>query len=467
MDTAPAQAFTTSVEPAPAWRERVDRALAWLCRGLMAIFFREIRVQGLERVPRGVPLVLVANHHNSLIDPVLILGHLFARPRFLAKSTLWDIPVMRQLLNLGGVIPVYRKQDEGVDTSQNQDTFTRCHDELGRGGAIALFPEGISHNAPHLAELKTGAARIVLEADQKFGPLGSYIVPVGLTFDEKGTFRSRALIRVGEPIEIAPWTARREDASADDQRAVVRELTDTLGAGLAAVTLNYPSEDDVRAVERASEVIALEGHALPSRLAMDEAFALRQDFIEAGVALRELVPGRMEALRDRLTRYDEELRRLRLRDDQVAADYPISEAFAYGVGSASLLLFWLPMALVGTVLHFIPYRLCGVVAKFMKTEDLPATMKLFAGFFLFPITWLLVFAATWSGYGPGWAFLTLLIAPLTGWFAMLFHERHEHFWDEFESYVALKLRPETAARLRKERDRIRTELRDLAKLRKR
>lgn len=466
MNTSATEGAPGAVSAAPAWRARVDRVLAWLCRGLMGIFFREVQVQGLEKVPRGVPLVLVANHHNSLIDPLLVLAHLDAHPRFLAKSTLWDIPVMRRLLDIGGVIPVYRKQDEGVDTTQNLQTFARCHEELARGGAVSLFPEGISHSAPHLAEVKTGAARIVLEAEQTHGPLGSFVVPVGLTFDEKGTFRSRALIRIGEPIAIEAWRERHAAAEGDVQRNVVRDLTSEIREGLAKVTLNYPSVEDVRAIERASEMIARDSHELPARMAMDEAFAMRQDFIEAGLALRQRFPERMDALRDRLSRYDDELQRLRLRDDQVAARYPHLETLAYVVGSASLLFFWLPLALVGTLIHFIPYRLCGVVARFMKTEDLPATMKLFTGFFLFPLTWLLLFAATWAATGPGWAFLVLGLAPLTGWFAMLFHERHEHFWNEVDSYLSLTLRPQAAARLRKERERLREELRALGRQRR-
>lgn len=374
------------------------------------------------------------------------------------------MPVLRTLLDLGGVIPVYRRQDEGTDPGKNQETFAKCHEELARGGAVALFPEGISHDAPHLAQIKTGAARIALEADERFGPLGTFIVPVGLTFEEKGTFRSRALVQVGEPIEIAPWRARCVAASQDQARQVVRELTDAVRDGLAEVTLNYPSHDDARAIERASELLAREELELPARLALDEAFALRQVFIEGALKLEERLPERVGGIRKRIARYDEELARLRVRDDQVAARYRGADVGLYLLGSASLLLFWLPLAAVGTAIHFVPYRLCGVIAPFTKTEDLPATMKLFSGFFLFPITWLVVCGLTWGAAGWGWALLMALVTPVSGFFAMLFHERHEHFWDEVESYLSLKLRPARAARLRREREQLRGEIEEMARL---
>jgi glycerol-3-phosphate O-acyltransferase/dihydroxyacetone phosphate acyltransferase len=173
--------------------------LVQLARTLTRIFFREIEVVGAERVPEAGPLLVVANHHNSLVDPALVLARLPRAPRFLAKSTLWKLPGLRVLLDAAGSIPVYRRQDAGEDTTRNRETFARCHEVLGAGGAVALFPEGISHDAPRLASLKTGAARIALEAGARFAPLGLRILPVGLVFDQKGKFRSRALLRVGAP----------------------------------------------------------------------------------------------------------------------------------------------------------------------------------------------------------------------------------------------------------------------------
>ena len=49
---------------------------------------------GLERLPRGRPLLLVANHVNALVDPLLVLGTLPVRARFLAKHSLWRAPVL-------------------------------------------------------------------------------------------------------------------------------------------------------------------------------------------------------------------------------------------------------------------------------------------------------------------------------------------------------------------------------------
>src|SRR5690606_34394476 len=158
----------------------------------------------------------------------------------LGKSTLWRIPGLRWLLDLAGAVPVYRPGDPGVDAARNVETFDRCHRVLAAGGRLALFPEGTSHAEPQLQPLRTAAARIVLEAERRFGPLGVRILPVGLVFEERTRFRSRALVVVGEAIDPAAEIA----AAHQDEGAAVRLLTGRIAAALGRVTLNYASWED-------------------------------------------------------------------------------------------------------------------------------------------------------------------------------------------------------------------------------
>src|SRR5207244_528290 len=110
-------------------------------------------------------------------------------------------------------VPVYRSQDtQGVAGSDpnaaNERTFARCRELLRAGEALALFPEGTSHSDPQLRPLKSGAARIALSAEREHQDstgqaLGLLVVPVGLGYEAKAIFRSRVLLVVGRPIDIA------------------------------------------------------------------------------------------------------------------------------------------------------------------------------------------------------------------------------------------------------------------------
>jgi 1-acyl-sn-glycerol-3-phosphate acyltransferase len=440
-------------------RAQLDGFVERLARLLAHVFFRSVEVEGRDRIPRGAPLLVVANHHNSLVDPLLLFATLGVRPRFLAKSTLWELPGIRQLLDLAGAVPVYRRQDEGVDTAKNDETFARCFDELAAGGAIALFPEGISHDAPMLAPLKTGAARIVLGAMRERGVSATRILPVGLTFDEKGIFRSRVLVRVGEPLDASAW----QRAAEHDLREASRSLTAAIARALARVTLNYPSHEEASLLEQASELFAARERELPARLALAEAFALRRGAIASYERLRALDPARVEAVRTRIADYARRTRALGLRDEHVAARYPREEVFAYAVGSAALLLWWLPLAALGTFFNWIPYRLVGIAAGRSKSRDMPATVKLFGGFFVFPTTWALWAVLAGVTLGPAAGFGALFLAPATGWYAMRFQERYERFFDDAVAYLRVKLLRRRVAELKGERAALHAEVSELAK----
>ena len=204
--------------------------LVRLARLILHVFFREVVVTGVERIPRGSPVVFVANHSNSVVDSILLLALPSGCPRLLAKSTLFSHPVMGPLLVLAGALPVFRGRDRGANVSRNFETFARCAKVLAAGGRIALFPEGESHNRNGQLPLKSGAARIVLEAEGRLGPLGVRIVPVGLRYEAKERFRSTVWVSVGAAIDPAAEIARHED----EPRAAVRALTERVAQALAS-----------------------------------------------------------------------------------------------------------------------------------------------------------------------------------------------------------------------------------------
>src|SRR3989442_571929 len=106
-------------------RRGVDAVVTCVARLMLRVFFREIELGGIERLPRGVPLVIASNHTNSVVDGVLLLALPGVRPRLLAKSTLWSHPFMRPLLVLVGALHVCRRQDPGVDMTGNRALTAR------------------------------------------------------------------------------------------------------------------------------------------------------------------------------------------------------------------------------------------------------------------------------------------------------------------------------------------------------
>lgn len=432
-----------------------------LARFVLGVFFRRVEVVGAENLPRDRPLLIVANHVNSLIDPALLIGYLPVEPRFLAKSTLWSMAAVKPFLGLAAAIPVYRRQDPGVDPSQNAKTFEACHEVLRAGGTIALFPEGRSHNEPALVPLKTGVSRIVLQAESRFGGLGTRIVPVGLTFEEKGRFRSRALVHVGEALDPAPELA----IYADDERQAVGALTERVREALSDVTLNFPSWDTARLIERAAELYARPRAGLPAEAGLAERFPLRQTFIEGYEALNARCPEEVAAVAEAVEGYDAALEAARLDDVQVAAAYPTAGVARFVAKSLFLLAFRAPLALIGTVMNYLPYWAVGRVARrFEASPDLPATYKLFASLALFPLTWILWALA--AGWPLGWlsGLAVLAVGPGSAYFALRYHERRRYFRRHVRAYLLLRSGRPMIEELRKRRREVLAAVERLAKV---
>ncbi len=111
-------------------------------RALARFYYPRIEVTGGELIPRDGPVLLVANHPNSLMDPVL-LGIAARRPvRLLAKAPLFDVPVLGGVLRALGMVPAYRGSDDAKQVEKNTESLAAAAQQLARGGEMGIFPEG-------------------------------------------------------------------------------------------------------------------------------------------------------------------------------------------------------------------------------------------------------------------------------------------------------------------------------------
>src|SRR5262245_30251952 len=164
-------------------RPGVRGVLVAVFRRLMRLYFREIERLGEPPGPDVRGRGFVANHSNALIDPVLVITDAECEISPVAKSTLWDVPGLRWLLDGAGAVPIVRRKDApDKDAAANADVFERVAAHLSRGGNILIFPEGTSHSEPQLAPLRSGAARMLLAAAARGGVAPSFQA-VGLEFD--------------------------------------------------------------------------------------------------------------------------------------------------------------------------------------------------------------------------------------------------------------------------------------------
>ena len=406
----------------------------------LRLFFRRIETSNARAVPAAGPLVFVLNHPNGLIDPALVFCALPRRISFLAKSTLFRVPVVGSLMRAVDALPLYRRVDEGEDTARNRRTFEACHALLARGRCIAIFPEGVSHDEPRLLPLKTGAARIALgaaavgaAADADVGAEGFVaeaeagagldlqVVPVGLYYTSKTTFRSEALLRFGEPFGV-PLVALASDG--EPPREAVRELSARIEEGLRAVTLNVETQEELEVAKRAEQLFSSLYEGIRIETSVAEQFHFLRRFSLGRRTTR--APGaegeRATALHERLLRYDAELRRVGLAPENLSvSSHSAWFVFRHFLLRGAALLLLSPLALVGAALHLPAYVGATVVSLLVPRHGpdvAAATAKILASILLAPLTWLVVSAAAFFLWGWRAALCALPAAALCGYVAM-------------------------------------------------
>ena len=381
------------------------RLVRGFIRLLLRLFYRRVNVVGAARIPAAGPLIIAANHHNSLVDPMLIMGTFPRRITVLAKAPLFRHPLIGPFLHAVGALPVNRRAEAGEDPPKNEAMFAAAIAHLRGDGAILIFPEGRTQPVPTLLPLRTGAARLLLGAKAPAGRIT--LLPVGLVFETPGTFReASALVAIGPPVSTDDCLA----GYAAEPEATVRRLTERLASAIRAQIVEAEDQHTlelVAALERAWREDRGGGRA-----DAEASLAWRRDVMRAAHALAERTPDRVAHFRRRLERYRARLSETGLSDAELGRPYTAGVVARFILVNATALVITLPLALWGLVSHAAPYWLTrAAVAAMRRTEEEEATDKMAAGLVLYPLCWAVEawLLKRWAGVTALVLFLALLI----------------------------------------------------------
>jgi 1-acyl-sn-glycerol-3-phosphate acyltransferase len=194
-------------------------ARAW-CRVLCGAAGVRIEIRGEARV-REQPSVVFVSNHLSLFDPPALLLAVPVNFRFVAKRSLFLIPIFGQALWAAGIISIRRGDREKAIASMQ-----RAAQRLRDGLSILVFAEGTRSRDGRLQPLKKGAFVMALEARAPVQPVlvsgSDQVLPRGALFARPGTIRVTFL----EP------SSTRDLALSDRDRlreVVGRRMRDALG----------------------------------------------------------------------------------------------------------------------------------------------------------------------------------------------------------------------------------------------
>jgi 1-acyl-sn-glycerol-3-phosphate acyltransferase len=192
--------------------------LGWhFFRFVYATYFRW-RVFNPERVPSDGPVILAANH-ASFIDPPLVGAGLKRPVNYLARKTLFDVPLVSALLRSWKVVPVDRDGGGGAG-------LKAILDRLLDGGTILLFPEGTRSPDGQLRGARSGIGLTVIKSSAP-------VVPVRVfgTFEACGRHMKvprprQVMVKYGQPMDFKNLREEAKTCSRHRLKEIYQEVSD-------------------------------------------------------------------------------------------------------------------------------------------------------------------------------------------------------------------------------------------------
>lgn len=182
---------------------------------------RRLVIAGVENFPHDQPVILISNHQNAMLDPVLICVFTPKQLHWLARADVFKNPFIRKILYRINMMPVYRERD-GMENirEENQKVFEECFRRLDKNAVVAIFPEGGHRGKKQLSSFKKGLGRLSFGGMDFLNGKDIAILPVGLDYSGYYDYHPEFFLEIGKPISINPYYQK----SKFDYNAAMTEL---------------------------------------------------------------------------------------------------------------------------------------------------------------------------------------------------------------------------------------------------
>ena len=187
----------------------------------------QLEVRGRERIPRGRPVVFMANHQSNCDPPALIL--VLPKVLVLVKKEFFRVPVIGSGMTLVGFIRVDRKNRE-----QARDAVERGVVAIKAGHSFLVYPEGTRSLDGRLQPFKKGVFVMALKA-------GAPIVPISVSGSNKIMPKSKFVMRPGRVRITFHDSISTTGLTIDDREMIIERVRQAMLTGLEKD--EWPEED--------------------------------------------------------------------------------------------------------------------------------------------------------------------------------------------------------------------------------
>jgi 1-acyl-sn-glycerol-3-phosphate acyltransferase len=178
----------------------------------------KIRITGAEKLPREGAFVLAPNHYSEF-DPLIVAAAVWRigrAPRFMAKESLFRVPVLGWFLHRTGMIPVARTSS----ASSAKQTMKQSAELVEHGRGVIVYPEGTLTRDPELWPMrgKSGAVRLALADGIPLIPMAQWGTQAIMGRYQKGLslwpLRKPVEVIIGDPVDVSDLRGRAGEPAA-------------------------------------------------------------------------------------------------------------------------------------------------------------------------------------------------------------------------------------------------------------
>lgn len=360
---------------------------------VLRIYYPQTKVLGRENFKISGPVIVVSNHPNTLIDPLISAVRLKGSLYFLANSGLYVNRLATWIFDTFYCIKIERIQDTNGRPVKNDGAFKACDLHLKNGGNIFIAAEGTSIKGKKIIPFKTGTVRIALSAQQKIVDKKEVkILPVGINYRNPRRFGSSILVDVGSPISI------RELENQVDEKGfeAIRKITKILEEKVKDRIIHCDNEEIEQYLDRYL--------ATKPELNLLEWYQLGKE--------------KAKELND--------LKEKNIFNNSKDKDHP--RGSNVHLGKSIYLGITFPIFLWGIFNHLIAAGVPYFLSKyFNKYEEYEPTFQILSGIIILPLFYIIQFQFVETFWGHEWAWIYLISLPISGYFSAYYYRVLQKF----------------------------------------
>ena len=360
------------------------RILRFIIGNGMRLYYREIKVKGKHELNQNGPMIIVANHPNTLIDAWVIAYHVKKPVYYLTKGTFFNSSFKKWILSQLYMIPINRPIDAKTSGVDNRNSFEACYEVLENGGTLVIFPEGNSMMENTLRDLKTGAARIALEVQKRNNLKQDIkICPVGFFYSKGHRFRSSILANVGETFKIQQYAANYLDEPIETSKKVTNQIKEAI----EQLIIGTDHQEQEIFIERILQALQTFKKFKNIEIKQQEYKIVKQRVQEFQIN----EPNFYLELEAKLEKLEWAINHLNIHPKAILEAKNESYLLRFLLRPL-LILTGLPIFIFGALFHIIPFKLTQLLMpKMVTTKEYYAPVAILLGLILYPLNYLAIF----------------------------------------------------------------------------